>query len=172
MPAAPAGVCVVNLTTNDLVYNPVTAKIYASLPSNPVVAGSNPGNSIVAIDPLTGAMDTPIFIGSEPGKLALSDNGQSLFVGLNGAAAVRRLDIPTKLSKTHYSISATLFPAGHITRSTSRPFPAARTRLLSRNKSLQSNPSNAGVAIFDSGVPRSNVVRRGRVFLRLAGVLV
>src|SRR5262249_49952992 len=38
------------------------------------------------------------FIGSEPGKLALSDNGQYLCVVLDGAAAVRRFDLTTQLA--------------------------------------------------------------------------
>ena len=33
----------------------------------------------------------PVFIGSEPGKLAISDEGQYLYVSLDGAASVRRL---------------------------------------------------------------------------------
>src|ERR1041385_7385322 len=61
------------LTTNDLVYNTSTGKLYVTIPSS---AGSS-GNSIAAIDPTTGIVGTPTFVGSEPNKLALSDDGHS-----------------------------------------------------------------------------------------------
>src|SRR5215213_1764128 len=79
------------LRTNDLVYSGSTGKLYASLPSN---AGSN-GNSIAPIDPTTGIVGGSTFIGSEPNKLALSDDGHSLYVSLDGAAAIRRFDVLT-----------------------------------------------------------------------------
>ena len=61
-----------NLTTNDLVYDSVTDKIYASIPS---ANGSN-GNSIGVINPNTYLLENTIFIGNEPTILAISDNGQ------------------------------------------------------------------------------------------------
>ena len=73
----------IDLTTNDLVYSSTTGKIYASLPS---LAGSN-GNSIAAIDPSTGLITSTTFIGSEPNKLALGDDGKTLYTNLDGASA-------------------------------------------------------------------------------------
>ena len=81
----------INLTTNDLVYSSTTGKIYASIPSS---AGSS-GNSIAAIDPATGLISSTTFIGSEPNKLALSDDGHSLYVSLDGTFAIRRFDALT-----------------------------------------------------------------------------
>src|SRR4029079_17511347 len=62
----------VSLPANDLAYDPTTGKIYASVPGS---AGSI-GNSITAIDPETGQVGASVFVGSEPGKLAISDQGQ------------------------------------------------------------------------------------------------
>src|SRR5688572_30652369 len=76
-----------SLPTNDLVYDPHSGRLYASIPGS---AGAD-GNSVVPIDPATGAVGTPIPVGSEPGKLALSDDGRYLYVGLNGENAVRRV---------------------------------------------------------------------------------
>src|SRR5713101_7372691 len=50
------------ITANDVIYNPSTKMLYASVPSS-VGAG---GNSIATIDPVTGAIGTSVFIGSEP----------------------------------------------------------------------------------------------------------
>jgi trimeric autotransporter adhesin len=81
------------LATNDLVYNSHDGKLLASVPS----AGSpSLGNSVVTIDPYTGNVSNPIWVGSEPGKLALSDDGTTLWVALNGASSVRKVDLTTK----------------------------------------------------------------------------
>src|SRR5438309_912108 len=80
---ASAGIRQIALTTKDLVYDPIGQRIYASLP------GSAPnGNSIVQIDPVAGTVGTPVPMGSEPGRLAISDNSQFIYASLDGAAAV------------------------------------------------------------------------------------
>src|SRR3954453_22693954 len=75
----------ITLATNDVAYSPTTHMLYTSVPSS---AGAQ-GNSIATIDPATTAITNSVFVGSEPGKLSVSDNGQDMYVGLNGAAAVR-----------------------------------------------------------------------------------
>src|SRR2546423_10499943 len=59
------------LAINDVVYNPTTQRLYVSVPSS-VGAG---GNSIKTVDPLTGSITNSVLIGSEPNKLAMSDDG-------------------------------------------------------------------------------------------------
>jgi hypothetical protein len=69
----------VALSTNDLVADRFTQRLYASVPSRaggPPRSGG-PGNSVTAIDPLSGKIGPSIFVGSEPGKMALSDGGRS-----------------------------------------------------------------------------------------------
>src|ERR1044072_1285144 len=95
----------INLTTNDLVYSSNTGRIYASLPS---AAGSG-GNSIAAIDPTTGQITSTTFIGSEPNKLALSDDGHSLYVSLDGAFAIRRFDALTNTPGLPFSVGQDSF---------------------------------------------------------------
>jgi uncharacterized repeat protein (TIGR01451 family) len=79
-----------DLVANDLVFSQSTQLLYASVPSS---AGPSLGNSIVPIDPYTGALGAPIFVGSEPGKIALSSDGSALWVALNGSAAVREVNL-------------------------------------------------------------------------------
>src|SRR5687767_1147826 len=81
------------LLANDLVYDPVSQRIYASVSSD---AGAEYGNTVTVINPLTRKIEDSVFVGSEPNRLAVTDDGQSLYVGLDGAGAVRRLDIPTR----------------------------------------------------------------------------
>ncbi|MFN2454726.1 MAG: Calx-beta domain-containing protein [Pyrinomonadaceae bacterium] len=90
----------ISLPTKDLVFDSHTQMIYASVPSS---AGAN-GNSITPINPATGAVGTSVFIGSEPGKLAISDNGQYLYAVLEGAVAVRRFDIAAQTSGLQFVV--------------------------------------------------------------------
>jgi sugar lactone lactonase YvrE len=77
------------MTINDLVYDPTRGLLYASVPSSDPLRG----NSVVFIDPVSGQVRDQIPIGSEPYTLALSDDNQYLYVGLNGATAIRRIDL-------------------------------------------------------------------------------
>lgn len=90
----------INLLTNDIVFDQISNKIYASVSSS----AGNYGNSIVSIDVLTGEIGTPVFIGSEPNKLALSDDGHYLYVGLDGAAAVRRFNVISHTAELQFNL--------------------------------------------------------------------
>src|SRR5688572_1666521 len=81
VPAA-ADIRQIGLPTRDLIYDRFRHRVYASVPSS----GGRLGNSIMAIDPVTGEIGPPIFVGSEPGRLALSADGRYLYVALDGAA--------------------------------------------------------------------------------------
>lgn len=97
---SPGAVGGIRLRTNDLAYDPLRKKIYASVPA----AGEN-GNSVAVIDPVTGAVGPYLPVGSEPGRLAISDNGQYLYVGLNGENAIRRVTLETFTTDQWFSLS-------------------------------------------------------------------
>ena len=80
---------VLNLPTSDLVYDPFRKKILAG------VLGSAVTNkqSVAVIDPLTGKASSSIPLGSEPGKLALSEDGHYLYVALMSTGGVGRIDL-------------------------------------------------------------------------------
>ncbi|HWG18483.1 MAG TPA: IPT/TIG domain-containing protein [Acidobacteriaceae bacterium] len=142
------------LVSNSMVYNPVDGLLYASIPGS---VGPPMGNSIVSVDPATGAIGTPIFVGSEPDKLALTADGRYLWVGLDGASSVRKVDLVAKTAGLQFSLPLTnkgiyAPPAG----------PQALAALPGATDSVivaLSNGSlsnNVGLAIFDSGVARPN----------------
>jgi len=93
-------ISVVNLYTNDIAFNPFDNKIYATAPS---LAGIY-GNCLCIIDPVTAQIDTAIFVGSEPNKIAISIDGKTIFVSLDGSAAVRQFSVPTLTSGPQYSL--------------------------------------------------------------------
>jgi hypothetical protein len=86
----PAGEFIVNQVANDIVWDPQHQLIYASVPSS---AAQNP-NSVVAIDPTTGLVTKSVFAGSGPDLLAISDDGQFLYVALDGSSNVQRFILP------------------------------------------------------------------------------
>ena len=140
----------ISLFTNDLVYSSTTGKIYASIPST---AGSI-GNSIATIDPTTGAVINTTFIGSEPKNLALSDDGHTLYVWLDGAFAIRRFDTLTNTPGIQFSIGDPPNSGRYV---------VSDFAVAPGNPNLlavaRGNPGGAsgGVAIFDNGVRRPNV---------------
>src|SRR6266851_4715100 len=64
---SPSNIRVLHLPTNDLVADPASASglLFVSIPSS---AGSL-GNSITSIDPSTGTVTSPVWVGSEPDRL-------------------------------------------------------------------------------------------------------
>jgi hypothetical protein len=77
------------LAANDLIYEPVSRLLYASISSS---APAN-ANTIVSIDPTTQVVGNPVSIGNNPRKLAISSDGQFLYAGLDGANAVQQFNL-------------------------------------------------------------------------------
>jgi len=97
-----ASVSSVTLAANWLLYNPFDFRLYASVGS----AQGPDGNSIAVIDPYTGTVVKNIFVGSEPKKMAMSDDGKSLWVALDGSATVRHVDLVTATAGQQFSVGA------------------------------------------------------------------
>jgi hypothetical protein len=141
------------LPTNHLAYNPATQTIFASLPSR---AGAR-GNSVVQIDPVARTFGTPVFVGSEPQRMAFSDDGQTMYVALRGAEAVRRFDVATNTPGLEFSIARPNFSGMHTAEYLAVMPGQPQTVAVARN-----GPSSfAGTAIYDNGVPRPEEWDRG-----------
>ena len=70
-------------STNDLIYAPGTQRLYAS---------TRP-DRITVINPFSGTIEASVVVGTNPNRLAISDDGQFLYIGLDGA--VRRVVLST-----------------------------------------------------------------------------
>lgn len=139
----------VNLASNDLVYDRFTDMIYASVPSR---AGAI-GNAIASINPHTGAIGKSVFVGSEPGNLAISDDGQFLYVALDGASSIRRFNIATMTPEIEFPLGEAQYfglrSAGEI-----KVVPGNAHTIAVSLRYSGTSPAFAGVAIFDDGVKR------------------
>lgn len=81
----------VDLPLNDIEWDPSRGVLYGSVPSSAGAAG----NRVVTISPATASVVRSVFVGTEPNPLALSDDRSLLYVGLDGSATVRAIDLRT-----------------------------------------------------------------------------
>lgn len=139
------------LPTNDLIFDQGTQKVYASIPGD-----VSYGNSLAPIDPATGNVSQPIFIGSDPTRLAVSDNNQFLYAGLDGASGIRQFTLSSQLAGAQ-------FPLGFD--SSSGPLyvndlevqPGNPSVLAVARKNKGFSPNTVDVALFDHGVRATNI---------------
>ena len=139
----------INLTANDLVYDSVTNKIYASIPS---ANGSN-GNSIGVINPDTRLLENTIFIGSEPTVLAISDNGQYIYSGFSGTSTVRRFDVAAQTAGIQFSLGSDSSTGSYYVEDI-EVMPGAPTTIAVSRKNNGFSPRHEGVVIYDNNVMR------------------
>lgn len=81
---------VFNVTNDGLASNPNTGALYVSQPGS---LPSGIGNRIAEIDSRTGTVIRSVFVGSQPGQIAVTQSGQHAFVALNGAGAFTRVNL-------------------------------------------------------------------------------
>ncbi len=132
---------------NDIIYDPGGGLIWASVPS------IFHGNGLISVDPYTGERSPLVFVGSEPGKLAITDDGQSLFVALNGAGAVRKFDIPTRTAGISFSLGRDSF-FGPMFAQDMQVLPGYSDSVAVSRVYEFVSTRHAGVGIYDFGVRR------------------
>jgi hypothetical protein len=89
-----------DLTTNELIWESSTRRIYAAIP-----ASAPNGNSILPIDPANATLGPPIATGFEPQHLAASDNGQYLYASQKFGALIRRIDLASQTAGQQFALS-------------------------------------------------------------------
>jgi hypothetical protein len=136
---------VVALRARHLVFDPVSGKLYASIPS---IVGPS-GNSVRAIDPETLAVGPAVPVGSEPNRLAVSDDGSALYVGLDGSFSIRRLSLPALAPGAEFPVGAT--PNLRAEEIEVQPGDA---NVIAVAQARQASPRYAGIGIYENGVLR------------------
>ncbi|HEV7925684.1 MAG TPA: fibronectin type III domain-containing protein [Verrucomicrobiae bacterium] len=79
------------LTAADLVYNPFRKLLYATMLAS---AGSY-SNCLVTIDPVLGRVVNSYYLGNDPSSLALSADGQFLYIGFSGTNMFEQFNLAT-----------------------------------------------------------------------------
>src|SRR5205823_2749776 len=78
-----------SISATGLTYDPFSRQLYAAVPSGAI----NYSNSIVSVDPATGAVGTAVSIGNDPRKVIVTSDGKFLYTALNGEFAVQAYDL-------------------------------------------------------------------------------
>lgn len=148
------GVSVVNLPVNDIAYDPISGKIWATVQAS----GGAYANSIVSIDPLTGAIGTPIPLGLEPNRIAVTSDGQFAYATVDADLSVRQVNIANNTVGNTYFVN----PATTIVDLITIPG--------SPNSFVTATDPNFGVnvKVYDNGVARSGTGAGGS-FIQFAG---
>jgi trimeric autotransporter adhesin len=155
---------VVNQLANDLIWDANSQLIYLSVPS---LAGSN-GNTIAALNPLTGAIVQTQFAGSEPDVLAMSDDSQFLYSGIDGSASVQRFLLPGLTPDISYPFTANALQGTFFGFDLQVAPGLSHTTAVSRGNYFEGSASG-GMAIFDDATQRTKTATQaGSVYDSLA----
>ena len=130
---------------NDLVYHPTDGKIYMSIPGT---SGAN-GNSIQTVDPANGQLGQPVFAGSEPNKLAISETGHALYVSLDVQVKIKRFITSTMESDLEYQIGSN---GSGAYRPADMAVPPGYWNILAVVRTNSNSSFPDGVAIFNNSV--------------------
>ncbi len=100
----------VNVPANSILFDPYGQSLYATVPST--ATGITP-NSVVAINPATGAVGTPVTVGSQPTVMSETSDGNYIYIGLSGADSLAQFNLlsQTVASTIPIQYSSTSTPA-------------------------------------------------------------
>jgi len=145
----------ISLANNGMAYNSVNGLLYVSVPSS---AGAPYGNSVVSVDPVTGALGTPIPVGSEPDQLAISSDGTTLWVGLSGTSAIREVNLTTGIAGMQFSLSNNSGIYAYPPKAHAIAVLPGYPDSIVVSSALNQYTYEDKLGIYDSGVLRANVI--------------
>jgi DNA-binding beta-propeller fold protein YncE len=130
----------------DLAWDPVSGRIFVSVTS---------ADAIVPVHTLSQQVGAPIPTADGPRKLAMSSDGQFLYVGFDSTPVVQRVHVPSlAVDLTLQLGSDPTFGANFVEDLTVNP---ADSRMFAvSRKRIGFSPRHAGVAVFDDGVQLPN----------------
>lgn len=141
------------LPAEDLIWDPVRQRIYASVPDR---AGPPYGNHVVAIDPSTLEITASVAVNYHPGQLSMTSDGEALYVVRNelGSGGISQIALDDFQVTRSFAIgrtsSNTSLYAGDISTVAGNP-----DLLVVAQYHLDSSHWHHGVAVYDKGVRRS-----------------
>jgi DNA-binding beta-propeller fold protein YncE len=139
----------VAITATEVAFDPVGGKLYASVPGN----AATYANNVVEVDPATGVVTRAVYVGSSPRRMAISDDGRYLYVGIDGAYAVRRVDLTTMTAGLQFGLGAHSWSGPNMAYDIAVvPGDAASVAVVRAPSS--SSTSDDGVAVYTDGVLR------------------
>ena len=92
-------------TSSDMASDPINRVIYLSVPAS----ASNLGNTVAVLDLASAKIVGEQFAGSNPHVLAISDDSQFLYAGIDGASSVQRFRLPSLDADANLSLGSAGF---------------------------------------------------------------
>ena len=137
-------------SSNNLIFDPVHQVFFISVPST----ASSLGNTVTALD-LSGNAISSQFAGSDPNVLSLSNDGQFLYAGINGAGRAQRYSLPSFNPDINYSLgNPNQF--GPATAIDLQVAPNSSHTVAYATGTLTPFFFTDGVVVFDDATPRTN----------------
>jgi hypothetical protein len=137
-----------SLAVNRLIFDSTRQLIIASVGA---AGGAQFANHIVLVDPVTTNVVSSVAVGTEPDQLALSDDGSTLWIGLDGPSAIQKVSMATLTA-------GPVIPLGTVDNlpmsvDSMAVVPGQPDSVVIARK-VNLSPRHAGVAVYDNGVQR------------------
>ena len=145
---------VFSLPATDLAWDSVRQALYVAVPSGSSI---NP-NTVSLLDTAGAKITAQQSVGESPLRLALTSDGQFLFVGLSASGNVRRLTLPSLQASLTLTLETS--PSGPSYYAIQiAPMPGnANTVAIVQGDRGSSTRGIGGIAIYDDAVRRTNVL--------------
>lgn len=141
---------VVNQSAQDIVYDSKNQVFYLSVPGT---ASANP-NTIAVLDPTYAGITSTQPASNNPDVLAISDDSQFLYVGIDGASTVQRFIVPGLAPDISYPLGSSQFNGPYFALDLQVAPGAPHTSAVALGVSNGSPRAIGGVTIFDDAMPR------------------
>ena len=143
-------VTVLSQVSTDIVSDPVRQAIYLSVPNT----DPDIGNTVSALDLASGTIGLSQFAGSNPRVLAISDDGQFLYAGIDGSASVQRFTLPSLAKDIIFSLGRNSFFGPYFAKDIQVAPGMPRTTAVTSANAGFSPSAQGGISIFDDASAR------------------
>jgi hypothetical protein len=140
---------VVGQASKDFVYDPLHREIFLSVPE-----GNASGNTISVLDIATAKIVGTQFAGSNPNLLAISDDSQFLYAGMDGSSSVQRFTLPTLGIDVNSSLGSAGFFGPQFALDLGVAPGTPHTTAVTLGVFSASPNAQGGIKVFDDATPR------------------
>lgn len=139
------------IINNDIIYIPQEDRIYVTTPASPLT-----GNSLCVINPYLGEIEQCYFLGKEPNKMAVSDDGQFLYIGLAQESTVLRFNLASKTVDFAINLKESGTPQSRYAEDMEVLPGQPHSVAIALKDSPYGGYNHEGLVIFDDTIPRPN----------------
>ncbi|PYV63459.1 MAG: hypothetical protein DMG97_37695, partial [Acidobacteria bacterium] len=142
----PVFVSTLSATVGDLIYDPGTDRIYASIPANATFES----NTVMRLNPYTASVEAYIPVDTNPGLLALSASNAYIYIAVQSGYSVERLNLATQTTDLEFALPQS-FWGNWVGNMMGLPNSPASVAIFGQSTGLSQD------YIFDGNVERTNL---------------